>query len=635
MKRIISVLLTMAILVTAFSFCAVSEKNNDKYGGYPIVLVPGYASASLCYDEGDETRAAWGWEIDDIIPPVLKSAGKMIKGITTLSYSGDNTKLIEAAADCLLNILDAMRCNEDGTSVKNVRPVLVKASETCDSYMNVKYPDGDYRVELDMTQALDELVGAENVFYFNCDFRMSAVDCANDLNNYIDDVKNYTGSEKVNIVAVSHGGLITSTYLSLYLDKGDLYNVVMDEPALTGAGIAADMLKGKCDFDEETMVRYLEYHSMCETDYNWAVRAHQLGFLDEAIEKLIPQIKEGILYWGSIWDFVAPDDYEELKAKNLDPAKSAELIKKSDYVHYEVMANYREIFKKALDSGVRVNIIAGAGNRIITGQNDISDGIITVKSSTGASTAPFGNRFSVSFVQKATAEGRVISPWMDIDVTDAYLPDNTWIVNGLFHGMEFWDEYSRSLLFKLLLTDEPVDVHTFREYPQFMDTTSATQDVFICFDKSEAGFLNSDDGNLIIKNCSNSKTAYILSVRAQGADLSFDIDNVFSVKKGESVTVPFSGKIPEGMTCVQVTVNYIMRGSATPLCKRSQVFTAVNGDKTAEKSEDYVSASFPTSLESRLHTITSRIVRKVGIEEIADIIADSEPNRFFKFFIYK
>lgn len=634
MKKIISVILAAAIIATAFSFCAFSEKHVD-YGGYPIVLVPGYASASLCYDEGSEAHAAWGWELRDILPPVMKSAAKMVKGVTALSRTGDDSALIESVADCLLNLLDAMRCNPDGTSVKNVRPVLVKASETCDSYMNKKYPDGDYRVELDMTRELDRLVGEENVFYFNCDFRMSAVDCAKDLDNYIDDVKDFTGSDKVNIVAVSHGGLITATYLALYLDKGDLYNVVMDEPALTGAGIAADMLKGKCDFDEETMVRYLEYHSMCENDFNWAVRAHQLGFLDEVLEKIIPQMKEGIIYWSSIWDFVSPDDYEELKAKNLDPEKSAELIKKSDYVHYEVMANYKEIFENAQKSGVRVNIIAGAGNRIISGQNDNSDGIITVKSSTGAETVPFGKRFSESYVQSAMSEGRVISPSMDIDVTDAYLPDNTWIVKGLFHGMEFWDEYSRSLLFKLLLTEKPVDVHTLEEYPQFMDTNSATQDVYLEFDGSSAGYLNAGDKELIIKNCSANRTAYILSVKSQGADLSFDIDGIYSVRAGESISVPFSRKIPEGMTCVQITANYIMAGSLTPLCKRSQVFTAVNGEKKVKEQPELVSADFPTAFEKTVDTVASRIAKKVGIEELANIIADSDAKRFFQYFIFK
>ncbi len=638
MKKIISVLLIVAIILSAFSFCVVAESNDkNKYNGYPIVLVPGYASASLCYDENGETHAAWGWELNDILKPLIKSTPKMVKGVTARSKTGSDSLLIESVGDLLLNILDAMRCNPDGTSVKPVRPYLVNAKETCDSFMNKEYPDGDYRVELDMTQALDQLVGEENVFYFNTDFRMSAVECANDLTKYIDDVKQFTGKDKVNIVAVSHGGLITATYLSLYLDKNDLNNVVMDEPALAGAGIAADLIKGDLDFDEETMVRYLEYHSMCENDYNWIVRAHQLGFLDDLFKRIIPHAKEGVLYWTSLWDFMAPDVYEELKKENLDPVKSERLIKNSDYVHYQVMPNYKKIFADAKNAGVNVNIIAGCGNRILTGANNNSDGIITVKSSTGAYSAPFGKRFSYSYVESAMKEGRAISPSMEIDLTDGYLPENTWLVNGLFHGMEFWDMYSRTLLFKLLLAEEPIDVHTFKEYPQFKDTTSPTQDVFVQFNKSSAGFISPQDDSITITNCSLSRTAYILSVKSKGVSLDFDIGRLYALHPNETITVPVSGEIPKGITYSQITVNYIMSGSLTPLCSRSQLFTAVNGEgeKGESEAEEFADTGFPTSISGKGDSLTARIAKKIGIGELVNFIADSDTRRFFRYVIYK
>lgn len=633
MKKIISVLLAAAVIVSACSFCAGSE---TYYDGYPIVLVPGYASASLVYDEDGETHAAWGWEVGDILPTMINSSGKMLRGVMAYNDIHDDTLIIEAIAECLLNLLDAMRCNPDGTSVKNVRPVLVSAEETCDKYMNEKYPDGDYRVELDMTKALDELVGEENVFYFNCDFRMGAVACAEDLNNYIEDVKAYTGKDKVNIVAVSHGGLITATYLSLFLEKGDLYNVVMDEPALAGAGIASDLIGGFCDFDEEEMINYLEYHSMCETDFNWLVRAHQMGFLDDALKRIVPIAKDGVLYWTSLWDFMSPDVYDELKEKNLDPVKSAQLIKNSDYVHYEVMANYKKIFADAKASGVRVNIIAGCGNRILSGQNSNSDGIITVKSSTGAYCAPFGQRFSDSYIKNALDSGRKISPSMDIDITDGYLPDNTWLVSGLFHGMEFWDMYSRNLLFKLLLTDTPIDVHTYKEYPQFRDTSSPTQDVFMSFDKSDAGFVSDKDGSLIITNCSESRDAYILSVKASGSELDFDISNVYIIPAGESANVPVSGKLPYGINLTQISVSYIMSGSLTPLCRRSQVFTALNGNISADGGEDeFVPVRFNTSFDENSDVFLGKTAEKLGLRELINIIVDSDTGRLFKYFIYK
>jgi hypothetical protein len=61
---------------------------------------------------------------------------------------------------------------------------------------------------------------------------------------------------------------------------------------------------------------------------------------------------------------------------------------------------------------------------------------------------------------------------MTIDASTAYMPDNTWFVNGLFHGMTYWDYYSRELMTTLLLTDRITDVYSDPKFPQFKDTTN-------------------------------------------------------------------------------------------------------------------------------------------------------------------
>lgn len=634
MKRFICVIMCIALIICALPLCASAEDKDFSYNGYPVVLVPGYASASLCYEKDGQTKSAWGWKIDDILPGILSNLKYIIKSADDYISKNNTANLIETVGKCLVSLLEPMECNPDGSSKYDVRPVLFKAEETCDSYLNKVYPKGDYRVELDMTGAFDELVGEENVFYFNCDFRMSAVDCAMELDRYISDVKDYTKSEKVNIVAVSHGGLITATYLALFSDKADVYNVVMDEPALGGAGLASDLMNGKIVFDEETFVKYLEYHAMCETDYNWLVRAHQLGFLDDAMEKIVPIARDSFVYWGSIWDFTPPDEYEKFKAVYLDPAESAELIEKSDFVHYEIMTDYKNIFKSAKERGINVSIIAGSGNRIVTGQDNISDGIITLKSSTGAFTAPFGKRFSDSYISEAYKKGRIISPSMDVDASDCYLPENTWIVNGLFHGMEFWDEYSRSLLFKLLLSDNPPDVNSDPDYPMFHDTTSVTQSVYI--QSGNGGYILPGTNKLTVLNTSEKYNMHILNIKSKGIDLDFDFD-FHTIRPGESREIEFSGNIPEGITYSEITITYIAGGSVTPLNQRKQHFTAINGesDKSAAKDEGkFTESGFVTDFESRASSATIKFLDKIGLRDFANTLYDASEtkiNRLIKF----
>lgn len=626
-RRLTALMSALVIFVMPFSTSALAQGSGGTvdYNSYPVVLVPGYASASLCYDEGGETKTAWGWEICDLTHGVADNIVELIRGIVR-SSKGDGESLTKAVGETLTDMFEPMRCNPDSTSVKKVRPVLFSAWETCDKYMNENYPDGDYRVELDMTGALDKLIGEENVFYFNCDFRMSAKVCAQSLDIYIEQVLDYTKSQKVNIVAVSHGGLITSAYLDLYKDKQQVYNIVMDEPALAGAELAADFMNGEISLDEESLVRYLEYHAQCETDFNWLLKAQQLGALDGAIDTVLPYAREAVKFWGSLWDLIPPDEYDGLKEKYLDKDDCARLIEQSDYVHYHLMKNYRQIFESAQELGINVSIIAGSGHSVLTGTEQNSDGIIALKSSTGAYCAPVGKRFADGYIQKEASAQRLISPSMDIDASTCYLPDNTWIVGGLYHGMEFWDEYTRGLLFKLLLTDEPFDNHTYPDYPMFKDTTSVTSSVYFEFNRSISGYLGREDTLLRITNLSKKYDMYILNVKCRGFSADFDFE-FRAVPPGESIDVPIYALLPDGITYSEITVTYFMSGSVTPLAQRTQPFTVLNG--AADETQDgFVKKGFESDFEQRAGKTLLTVLDKIGAKDFVSTVYDAASSKW-------
>lgn len=627
MKRFLSILLATVMLLTSFSLSGFA-KESDNFNSYPIVLVPGYASASLCYEENGVTDSAWGWKISDLTVDFANNSLSLIKGIELL-LRGRSDYLLYAVVESVRDLFEPMECNPDGTSKKNVRPVLFDADVTNDKYMNATYPDGDYRVELDMTGALDELVGEENVFYFNCDFRMSAVDCANTLDEYITQVKEFTQKDKVNIIAVSHGGLITSTYLKLYSHKQDVFNVVMDEPALEGAALAADFLNNSMTLDEESLVRYLEYHSQLEIDVNWLMKTQPLGWVDETAKKIVPSLLESVKYWGSLWDFVPLSEYEKLKKLHLDENESALLIEKTDYVHYEVMGHYPEIFAAAKSNGMNISIIAGYGTRVLSGTPENSDGIITVRSSTGAACAPYGQRFEDGYVQAVKTGERMISPSMDIDASTCYLPYNTWFVNGLYHGMEFWDEYSRSLLMKLITATEPIDVNSDSYYTRFHDTTSVTASVYSSFDKSDKGYLTIEDNTLVIKNLSTKHSMSVMAVTCDGADIEFEWDMEF-IKPGESTRAYIKGELPEGTTCAQITVTYFLLGSITPFNQRKQSFTISNGIPRGDGS-GYTDADFKSQFEKNAHPKIVSFVEKAGVTDFVDVVYDTSSSLWEKF----
>lgn len=627
MKKIVAVLLCAAVVICSLCITSTAKEKAD-YNGYPVVLVPGYASASLCYEEDGVVRSAWGWKASDLTNDFANNGLSLLAGIDFL-LRGDDSYFLNAVGTSMQDLFAKMECNPDGTSKKNVRPVLFDAEVTSDEYLNATYPEGDYRVELDMTRAFDALIGEENVFYFNCDFRMSAVKCAEVLDEYVTQVKAYTGKEKVNIVAVSHGGLITSTYLALYMQKQDVCNVVMDEPALEGAYMAADFLNNSISLDEELLINYLEYHSQSEIDFDGIFKSQPLDFVDEAASTIVPYAIESVKFWGSLWDFVPLNEYEKLKKIHLDPVESAELIAQSDYIHYEIMGNYREIFANAKALGMNINIIAGAGHKIVTGTNELSDGIITVASSTGATCAPYGQRFADGYVQAENTGERMISPWMNIDASTCYLPDNTWFVNGLYHGMEFWDEYSRSLLLKLATTSKPFDVYTDSYYTRFHDTTSVTSSVFSSFNESGEGYITVDDNALIIKNLSYKYPLAVMSVKCDGIDLEFDWD-IELIQPGESTVAKLKGKLPEGTTYAQVTVTYFLLGSITPFNQRKQIFTAVNGE-AQEDTDGFEAATFKSAFQKNAHPRIVSFAQKAGLCDFIEMTSDMSHSLWSRF----
>ena len=125
LKRLCCILLAALFVLPLFSFGSYA-KENACYNGCPVVLVPGYASASLCYDDGGETKAAWGWQASDISSPFADNIVDLIKGADVL-LDGKNGCFSHALGKSFSSLLEPMRCNADGTSVKNVRPVLFDA----------------------------------------------------------------------------------------------------------------------------------------------------------------------------------------------------------------------------------------------------------------------------------------------------------------------------------------------------------------------------------------------------------------------------------------------------------------------------------------------------------------------------
>ena len=623
MKKLISVILCCVLLFSSVTMTSAAF-NKEEYNGYPVIVVPGYSSSGQYrIDENGNKIHVWGIDYKEIIAALFKNIVEVGIDLGSLA-TGDGKKLGRTVGREFVKLYYDMACNPDGSSVYPLQRYCVTAEESNRAEMLKKY-DGEltYQHETEIMGEYAEYVGDENIYNFNCDFRMGAPFCAKQLDEFIQSVKEYSGKDKVNIFAVSHGGQVTGTYLTLYGEKGDVANAVMTVPALGGAGLAYNILADNIEFDEENLFRFVEHGMMFETDFNWLVRANELGFLDEVLNTLAPYARQIIGYWGSIWDFCPTEYYEELKAKLLDPTESAKLIEKSDYMHYSVMPDFSNGFKRAQKAGTDVYIVAGYDNRIVTGLNESSDGIITITSSTGATAAPLGQRFADGYKQKVNTGFYQVSPSMTVDASTSYLPEHTWFVENFYHGMIYKDPYTAELLKTLLLTEKIKDIHSSPDYPQFHATTNKSHSVHAMFNKSVEGYVDSKDTSIIIKNLSEKYKMKITGISARGVDLKF-AGSVFSkvLAPGESTEVKFTGKIPE-ISCANfdLVVDYVLIGSATPMGERLFNFTILNGSAPEYDSENpYVSANLVSDFNKLLDKDSENILNKTGSKTFFEML---------------
>ncbi len=616
MKKAISLIMAVIIAATCFTAGSFAIKDGDELTDYPVIIVAGYSSSDLVRinDDGSEEQI-WHLEGGNILDMVTGYIGRIIAGLgmAVLEKPDYLAKIVGEGGQ---QLLEGMRCNDDGTSTYNVRPMFMSAHETNSEVMYQRFGDYSHQHETDIMGMVRDYIGRENTYNFNCDFRMGAVACAKRLDEYIDDVRRDSGKDKVNILAVSHGGQVSATYLTLYGSKRAVNNCVMTVPAIGGAGILYDLLGENTKFDELNLLYFIEHGMKWENDYHWLVEAQQLGFLDSLITALLPYFFEIIGNWGSIWDFVPTDAYEECKAKWLDPVANKELIAKSDYMHYTVMPQFWTALDKCnTEYGMHVSIIAGTDNGITTGAKVNSDGIIPTASSTGGYCAPFGERFADGYVQKNDCGGKYkVNPAMTVDLSCGYMPDNTWLVSGLFHGMTFWDYYSRELMMELLLTDNIRDVYSSSEYTQFHLSTNPSYAVSAWFDKSDEGFLGTEDGKLILRNLSiTGKPVRILGITCDGADLSFKLRPLTFIKAGEEISIPFTGEIPQqSAKRITLVISYNVYGSLTPVGERKIPITVMNGDK-AQSGGEFDSLFGADNLEKLIGARFADMLRKLGL----------------------
>lgn len=551
-KRILAIVLTALIAFAAMPFASAQQVT-------PVILVSGFGATALAQDG------------DPVFPP---SMNKVIDALginedLTLEkiqqelaiWMQDEGYVVQLAA-IVSRIMEPIRVNPDGTSAYDVKPIISGAENT--SYADFKANDMlDYvpytgSEFLDM-ESIAARIGDENVFNFMYDWRIDYDIVADEFKEYIDDVLEMTGAEKVSVYSISQGCLFVGQYLYKYAHLEQTDRVIFDTPVLGGTTFAADLLTpGGILLNFPVILSLLSDILHVELDLTGLSSILEGDFITGAINIgkehcILPPMQSCIAFW----QMVPIDLFEERAAVLLDEEENAEVIKAVRNFHNGFMGNITETFEKATEHGSAISIKACTGFDIVTPSNEYSDSIVDMQYSCGAICAPYGETFPEDYEQAVDNGKNSISPDRTVDLSAGYWPHRTWVVNGLFHGQVEWCEKSLGLVEELLYTDNLKDAYSSYEYPQFMESHSPTSDVAISFVNTNSSFLLLEDGRsdytMTVKNLSKETTIVVNSVECDNGAVAPEFSRKAVLLPGEQMNVTVSA---DKVGCGMVTVSY-------------------------------------------------------------------------------
>jgi len=477
LKKVIAVVVS---LVMAFS-AALSVSAAGAEAVTPLVLVSGMGYRALVKDRGTpgETNA---W------PPAV-NAEELILPAATLIFSVAAGGGWNAAGDSLIpaayKILEPAACDENGDSKYNVTPKLYPESAAhYPDLLQAQSSEGGF-----IHSACDKL-GADNVYFFNYDWRISPLVNAAYLNDYIANVLEEKNCAKVDLAAFSMGGIVTLTYFERYGYQA-VNSCLMLCSTYAGTLIAGEAMAQNIQIDTQDLFRFpVQNYSTASTQPLMkalfgilrlvGIADALVRFANNGIGALLGRVdqelmKEVLVTMPGIWAVVRADVYEQEKERLLDPVKNAKLIERIDYVQYNVHRQRKQLIQGAVDSGIKVFFAANynlAPAPIYKGPDPHSDSLIeTVCASGGANCAPLGERLPDGYEQINALGGKNhLSADGIIDASTCDFPDRTWFFKNVGHvDCPYASQYNDFMLWLMEQEAQPT-VFSDAAHPQFMES---------------------------------------------------------------------------------------------------------------------------------------------------------------------
>lgn len=503
-KKTIALLLTLGILFSVFSIGSTAAPAAESptasaetalmqtvaNAPNPVIVVPGIgmSAVALFDDEGNQIRNDGAfpdtWNVlnlytGDLMANLWKIVPKFLLSIALQRDIG----LSDTVRDYLPGAFKYSAHNNMGESIENVRAIER-------NYPLSQYEEGaknSFYNMMPMRNFID-LIGEDRVYCFNFPPFSSTYEHAARLDEFVQMVKAQTGSQKVNLVALSLGATVTNAYFDDYAYKNDVAKVVNVVASSNGSLVFADLV-GQNYSDKSAELFYKDMMPQLIKGWqgylvNLAMRILPKKVFNNILDAAFEVVREHFFRnIPSMWATVPSERYEEYANILLSDPDHAHLRSLTDK-YYNYQRNLEQNIHALVADGVDIYNICGYGWNFGHGWRDYqyfqffkcaddinSDGIIQVSSTgMGAFSAAPGTTFPTGYEQQntnCTIPGHNhISPDRTIDASTCYLPDRTWFFAGQHHEIAD-NDVAVALACTLLLTNTIDNVYSDPAFPQF------------------------------------------------------------------------------------------------------------------------------------------------------------------------
>ena len=229
LKKLACVFLALVLAFCGLFALTASAAEAEYKKNCPLINVTGFMSNSIYKNPGTENEEV-------IWPPskdaILGAVKEVLPTLSTVTVTKDWEKLNKVLIPAVNKLFAPVWITKDG-----------EAGES--TGINFTYPSKGAILSKDEIK-------------FNYDWRLSPIEIAAQLNDFIEYVCSVSGSEKVCLRPHSCGGVVTLSYIALY-GRDRIQGIVMDSTAVFGETYTGELLTGKITLSTDAIKYFLSY----------------------------------------------------------------------------------------------------------------------------------------------------------------------------------------------------------------------------------------------------------------------------------------------------------------------------------------------------------------------------------------